>query len=339
MLSGRAGNVLNILVNEYIHTAAPVASEDIARLSPTRVSPATIRSTMSQLTDEGYISRPHISAGGVPSERGYRYYVESLEAPVELPDRMQRQILEYFYQVEPDVVTWSQRCAAILSRITTNMAIVTAPRAPSPRLKHAQLVHIQEFLALLVVVLQEARILRRLLHLEEAVSQDQLNQVVNKLNEYLGGLDYGEIETNPLELMPLEDRVKHEIVGMLHEAETDALLEHYVDGLRLLLNQPEFAQGHRARELVEMVEEKVLLESILAETPQSGSVAVYIGEENREEALRPFGVIMSRYGVPHRASGTICVIGPTRMSYAESISGVSYLSSLMSQLVSELHRQ
>jgi len=337
MLTERAGTVLNILVNEYIQTAAPVASEDIARLSPIKVSPATIRNAMSRLTDEGYISRPHISAGGVPSDRGYRYYVQSLETIPDLPHVLQQQILDYFSQVDPDIETWSQRCASILSRLTTNMAIVTVPRASAPRLQHIELVQIQEFLALLIIVLREARLVRRLLHLEEATSQDLLNQTANKLNEYLGGLDYAEIEATQLELTPLEERVKHDTGAKLREAETDAALEHYVDGLRLLLNQPEFAQGRHARELVEMVEERVLLEKVLAEAPESDNITVYIGGENREEALRPFGVILSRYGIPHRASGTICVIGPTRMGYAQAMSGVSYLSSVMGRLVLELH--
>lgn len=337
MISERAGSVLNILVNEYIQTAVPVASEEIARLSPTKVSAATIRNAMSQLTDEGYISRPHISAGGVPSDRGYRHYLQCLETPSELPDQLRRQILEQFYQVDSDVVAWSQRCAAILSRITANMAIVTVPRANAPRLQQVQLTYLQESLALLIIVLQEARLLRRLLHLEETTSQGLLNQTANKLNEYFAGLSWSEIEAQQLELAPLEERVKLDTVAMLREAETDAVLEHYVGGLRLLLNQPEFAQAQRAREVVEMVEERVLLESVLAEAPQSSDVAVYIGEENQEEALRPFGVILCRYGIPHRASGTICVIGPTRMGYAQAISGVSYLSSVMGQLVLELH--
>ena len=109
------------------------------------------------------------------------------------------------------------------------------------------------------------------------------------------------------------------------------------DGLRLLLNQPEFSQASRAKELVEMLEERVLLESVLSETPQEDDVAVYIGEENRNEALRPFGVILCQYGIPRQSSGTICVVGPTRMGYAQAISGVRYLSSYMGQLVLELH--
>ncbi len=337
MLSERAGNVLTILVNEYINTANPVASEDIARRSPVKISPATVRNAMSRLTEEGYISRPHVSAGAVPSDRGYRYYVESLKELPELPPVLQQQIHRHFEDTDPDVEEWSRKCAAILSRITTNMAIVTVPRARSPRIKHIQMVYLQDFLGLLIIVLQEARLLSRLFTLEEETSQDRLNQVANKLNDSFSDLTYAEIEVSRSELTPLEERIRTDTVLMLREDETYTSPLHHVDGLRWLLNQPEFSQGGRARELVEMLEEEVLLESLLLELPESGDIAVYIGDENREEPLRPFGVILGQYGIPHQASGTICVIGPTRMGYAEAISGVSFLSSFMSQLVLELH--
>lgn len=337
MLSERAGTVLNILVSEYINNAIPVASDEIARRSPVKVSAATVRSAMSQLAEEGYISRPHVSAGAVPSDRGYRHYVESWKEPPVLPAPVQREIFQQLDQADPNMEVWSQRCAAILSSLTTNLAIVTVPRAKSPRLKQIQLVFLGEFLALLIIVLQETRLLRRLLPLEEASSQESLNQVANKLNGSLSDLQYREIEANPLVLTPLEEKVKIETTHMLKEASSDTVPEHYVDGLRRLLNQPEFAQASRAKDLVEMVEERVLLEGILSEMPEMGDVAVYIGGENREASLRPFGVILCQYGMPHRAYGTICVIGPTRMGYAEAIGGVTFLSSFMSQLVQELH--
>ena len=333
MLSDRAKTVLNILVDQYVNTAAPVASEDIARLSSTKVSSATVRSTMSELTEEGYISRPHVSAGAVPSDRGYRCYVESLKELPELPSGLRQHVDQRLGQAKPQVDAWSQQCASILSRITANLAIVTVPRAAPPRLKHIHLVYIQEFLALLVIVLQEARLLRRLLPMEESVDQDLLDRAANKLNGHLGGLSHGEIESNHIELTPLEERVKQNSVALLQDAESNGSPEHHVDGLRLLLKQPEFSQGGRAEELVEMLEEKVLLVSVLSEAPEDGDLAVYIGGENQEQALRPFSVILCQYGIPSRVNGTICVVGPTRMGYAQAISGVRYLSSFMSQLV------
>ncbi len=342
MLTQRAGNVLNILVTEYINTASPVASEEIARLSPTKVSPATVRNAMSLLTEEGYISRPHVSAGAVPLDRGYRYHVETLDEVPPLPDSVQQQIHRHFEGTDADLAEWSRRCALVLSRITTNMAIVTVPQARSPRVRHIQLVYLDELSALVILVLQDARLLRRLLTVDEPTDQGALSRVANYLNDRVSGMTLSEIEGSEIEGVsgdygPLADRVRQSTLSLLREADTYSIPEHYVDGLRWLLNQPEMAQGSQARELVELLEEQVLLDSVLSEQPDSGDIAVFIGGENMEEPLRPFGVILCQYGIPHQASGTICVIGPTRMSYAGAISGVGYLSSLMSSLVLELY--
>ena len=342
MLTQRAGSVLNILVTEYINTANPVASEEIARLSPTKVSPATVRNAMSLLTDEGYISRPHVSAGAVPLDRGYRYHVETLEEVPPLPDSVQQQIHNQFDRADADLAELSRRCALVLSRITANMAIVTVPQARSPRVRHIQLVYLDELSVLVILVLQDARLLRRLLTVDEPTDQDSLSQAANYLNDRFSGLTLQEIEGAEIASVsgdygPLAERVRQSTLSLLREADAYSVPEHYVDGLRWLLNQPEMAQGSQARELVGLLEEQVLLDSVLSEQPDSGDIAVFIGGENMEEPLRPFGVILCQYGIPHQASGAICVIGPTRMNYAGAISGVGYLSSLMSGLVLELY--
>ena len=337
MFRPRTGTVLKVLVNEYINTATPVASEDIANRSPLRVSPATIRNEMAELEEEGYIIRPHISSGGIPSDKGYRFYVETLEDGVELPVRLQQHIRDQFAQVEWDLDAWVQQAATVLSRMADNMAIVTFPRAASSRLKYIQFVYLQEFLGLIIIVLQEARLRQHLMPLEEPTSQSELTEMANKLNDGLAGLTYSEMKAKPLELSPLEEMVKDDAISILKDIDTEAALEHYVDGLRLLLRQPEFAETRRAKEVVEILEERVLLRSVLSEVPDQGSMGVFIGEENQEEALRPFGVILSRYGIPDEASGTIGVIGPTRMEYPSIIGGVRFLSSFMSDLIMGVH--
>lgn len=172
--------------------------------------------------------------------------------------------------------------------------------------------------------------------MDEGVAQDDLDRSAIRLNDSLAGLSYGEIEANQLELTSLEERVKRDTSAMMRETETAGLQEHHMDGLRHLLNQPEFSQGEGIRELVELLEERVLLERVISEAPKEDDVAIYIGGENRQEALRSFGVILCRYGIPNHVGGTICVVGPTRMGYAEAIGSVRYLASVMSRLVVEL---
>ena len=336
MLSERAAAVLNVLVGEYFQSATPVASDDIARSFDHKISSATVRNTMAQLTEDGYISRPHVSSGGVPSDRGYRYYVESLPETPRLPTELRESVDRDLAQTEPAIGAWSKRCAAILSRLTENLAIVTAPRAHSPRFKRIQLVFLQESTALLVLVLEEARLLRRLLPFGKRVDQVQLDLAASRLNESLGGLNRSQMQSNHLELNSLEEQVKEGSVSLMREAETADAQEHYTDGLRLLLGQPEFSRGELARELVQLVEERVLLERVLSATPEnenSENPVVFIGSENRDEFLSPFGVIVCQYGVPHGVSGTICVIGPKRMEYVAAIGGVRHLTAFMSQMV------
>ena len=333
MLSERAATVLNVLVGEYLQSATPVASDDIARSLGKKISSATIRNTMAQLTENGYISRPHVSSGGVPLDRGYRYYVESLpETPqvsYELRERVDRDLAE----TEPDIGAWSKRCAAILSGLTENLAIVTAPRAQFPRLKRIQLVFLQESTALLILVLEEARLLRRILPFGNRVNQVQLDIAASRLNDTLGGLNRSQMQSNQLELNSLEEQVKEGSVSLMREAESANDHEHHTDGLRLLLSQPEFSRGELARQLVQLVEERVLLERVLDGVPETENPAVFIGSENRDEFLNPFGVILCQYGTPKGVNGTICVVGPKRMGYVAAIGGVRHLSAFMSQMV------
>ena len=335
MLSNRTSTILNLLVDEYVQTAVPVASDGIARSPRLRVSPATVRSAMSRLTEAGYISRPHISAGGVPSDLGYRHYVESIVEPASLPMRLKERVDRWLGEAEPDVEVWTRRCAAALSQLTANLAIVTQPRSRSPRLKRLQLVFLQESIALLVIVLGEARLLKRLLPLDDSVSQERLDRASQHLNKMFAGLNRQQIESRRLELDSLEQRVRIDSLDMMQEAEQSDLPEHHLEGLGRLLNQPEFAAGEQARQLVQAVEERVLLERVVDAARESGP-KVFIGSENQEESLRGFGVIVCRYGRPDGVGGAICVVGPTRMGYATAIAGTRHLAEMMGRMVQTL---
>ena len=335
MLNDRASTILNLVVDEYVQTATPVASDGIARSPALRVSSATVRSTMSQLTEEGYISRPHVSAGGVPSDLGYRHYVESLDKWPELPGRVRRRVDLTLGGVEPDAAGWARGCAAVLSQMTANLAIVTEPRSISPRLKRLHLVFLQESVALLVIVLDEMRVLKRLLSLAEPVTQQHLDQIAERLNCSLTGLDWVQIKSLALTLDPSEQKIVGATMDVMKESEAADLPEHHVEGLSRLLNQPEFAAGERARLLVQMIEERVMLERIIA-TNSECDPRVTIGAENPEESLRPFGVIVCRYGRPGGVGGAICVVGPTRMSYRAGIASIRYLAAFMNRMVQSL---
>jgi heat-inducible transcriptional repressor len=336
MLSPRAATILRALVSDYIETATPVASEGIVRKFGLKVSPATVRNEMARLEEEGYITRPHISAGGVPSYRGYRFYVETLPEPEEPPPEVKRQVRQRFIGAGRDLEAWTRLAASLLAQMAGNLALVTLPKAVRARLRHIELVYLQEFLALLIVILQEARLHQQLMPLKESVTQEELTRVSNKLNALFSGLTPMEIRAKQVELSPLEAEVRENALAIL-ERDEETTVDHYVDGLRLLLSQPEFSGGRRARDVVEMLEERALLKGIMAAGPQEEGVKVVIGEENEEEALKPFSVVLCHYGLPGETIGLMGVVGPTRMDYATTIGRVRFLSLFMSQLVASIH--
>ena len=338
-LTARREAVLKAIVGEYIATALPVPSETIVQKYKLDISPATVRNEMVVLEKEGYISRPHTSAGGVPLDRGYRYYVESLLETRELPAKERLLIQHLFHQVESHLEEWTKVAAAISSRMASNAALATIPKAPQCRFKHMELVALHEFVALLVLVLQEARLKQQLLALDAAYSQEQLWAAANHLNSTYGGLTSRQVAMLKVELSPLEKQVARTVTSVMQTEDKQEYEELYVDGLRHILRQPEFAREARWQALLAILEERSLAKALLPSLGDEEGVRVFIGDENRDEAIRDCSLVVSRYGVPGEISGVIGVLGPMRMRYDYTIATVSYISALMSELVAELRGQ
>jgi heat-inducible transcriptional repressor len=332
MLTRRREDILKIVVAEHISTGLPVSSDAVARKG-VRVSPATIRNEMVELEEEGYLSQPHTSAGRTPSDRGYRQYIESIMGDVRLSLVEQRLIRHQFHQVESEVEEWTRLAASILSRMVRNVAIVTLPKARESRLKHLELVSLQEFLALLVLVLREAKLRQHVLTLEEAATQEELSFAARRLTAACAGLTGDQISASDLEVSPLEEQVVRAAVQIMEAEEEEAFEEPYVDGLRHMLGRPEFASGSGLAAIVGLFEQKSLLKSLLPQVLTGEGMRVVIGSENKED----FSVVITRYGIPGEVGGAIGVLGPTRMEYHRAISTVGFLSAVMSELVSELY--
>lgn len=337
-MPNRLESVLKIIVGDYVATASPVASEVITRKHGLGVSPATIRNDMARLEAEGYIHRPHTSAGAVPTDRGYRYYVECRAGVGELPQSEQCLVRHLFHQVERELEQWGRLAAAMLAQIAGNIGLVTLPRAAKCRFKHLELVALHESLALLVLVLSGARLKQQLLILSEATSQAELSAIANKLNVAYADLSSQEISGLGLELSPLEQAVTRTLARMMGAEDTAEYEELYLEGLRHTLNQPEFAEKRdRGLRLMSLLEERSQLKEILPQGLGGGGVQVVIGGENRCQAMRDYSLVAAGYGVPGKEQGAMAVLGPTRMEYWRTIATVSYLSSLMSELVSTLY--
>ena len=336
MLTRRRQRILSIIVGEYISKGVPVSSEVVAKKG-LGVSPATIRNDMMGLEEEGYIMHPHTSAGRIPTDKGYRHYIESLMSYARLSPDEQFMIRHQFHQVERVVEEWTRLAAAILSSMVHNVALVTLPKPVEAKLKHLELISLQDLLVLLVLVLKEVKLRQQMLTLEETVSQEDLSESARKLTSAYDGLTASQILARDLKLSPSEEQVVKAIVQIMEAEEGEEFEEPYVDGLRHMLKQPEFASSARIAAIMEVFEQKSLLKSLLPRLLRGEGVQVVIGRENKENVMRDCSVIITKYGIPGEVGGALGVMGPTRMEYNRAIPTVSFLSKVMSELVSELY--
>jgi len=337
MLAPRSSKILNYIVRQYIERAAAVPSQDIADKADLGVSAATIRNEMAFLEREGYLLRPHTSAGCIPSDKGYRHYVASIEN-VRLPLEEQHLISHTFHQAEREVEAWVSLTATLLARLVQNVAVVSLPRSTDCNLKHVEFIAVHDTQALAVVVLDGARVKQKLINFSQPVSQPGLTVVSNKMNLDYNGLTAAQITAKKIEPpSPLEKQATDHLVEIMQAEDRQEYQEPYLEGWHFILNQPEFAQSDRMRSLMELVEGRALLKVIVPEDLGREGVQVIIGKENQNEAIQNCSVVISRYGLPEEATGTIAVVGPTRMPYIRTIPTVYYLSSVLTRLLAGLY--
>jgi heat-inducible transcriptional repressor len=337
-LSQRRGAILKVVVAEYIATGVPVASEAVARGYSLGIGPATIRNEMAYLEEQGYMGRPHPSAGGVPSDRGYRYYVGCLMSEEKISQRERRAIQQFFSQVEREPDEWARLAVSVLTQRVRSIAIATPPRATVCHFRRLELISLQELMVMLVLVLQEGRMKQRLIGLEQTASQGELVVMANKLNEAYRSRDHIGIHNRAVELhlSPIEERVTDVIVEVMKTEDNEGYERCYLDGWRYLVGNAGVIGSRRMLDLVEALEERSVLNRLLSASGDSEGIRITIGGENAELALQECSVILSNYGAGG-SRGTIGVIGPTRMPYNRAIPMVEYVSAVMSELVGSVY--
>jgi len=338
MLPARTGTILKSIVGQYIAKAIPVPSQSIAHKFGLEISPATVRNEMAHLEQEGYIIRSHPSAGSIPSDKGYRYYVESL-TEVTLSSAEQRLVSHLFHQVEREIEKWLSLAATLIAQLAKNVAVVTLPKPVDCNFKHLELVALQDSLALVILVLRGAKVKQQLITFDQVVSQPELTAIANKLNAAYSGLTSRQISAKDIDLSLIGEQITDYLLKIMQAEDEQEYEEPYLDGLHFMLNQPEFAHSRQMLNLMELVEQRNLLKTITPKGLDSHRVQVVIGKENKVEAFHNYSVVISKYGIPEEAAGTIGVVGPTRMPYAHTISTVGYLSSVLSVLVAGLYER
>ncbi len=333
-LSARRQIVLGLVVREYIARGTPVGSRAVLDLYDLGISPATVRNEMAVLEELGYLTHPHTSAGRMPTEEGYRYFVEHLLGDTMLPSEDRLQISHQFGQARAELDQWVQLAVAVLAHTVRNVALATPPKAPSSRLKRVELIEIRDGIVLMVLVTQEGSVKQQMLNLP--VTADELQRLSNELNEHLAGRTSEQISGQTTAWSPLARDIV-ELIGSVMSRLDMPANEIYREGLSHALTEPEFAEGDMIRRVVEIIETRPLLETILTETRATDGVQVIIGGEGRWRELNNISLVLSRYGVDEGASGVLGVLGPLRMPYGRTISAVRYVSTLMSELLREFY--
>jgi heat-inducible transcriptional repressor len=336
MLNPRSETILSSIIRQYIERAMPVSSAAVIAECGLDVCSATARNEMMRLEEEGYILKPHHSAGSIPSDKGYRYYVESIKH-AQLPVTEQALINHLFHQVEKEMENWLSLAAGLVSQRVHNVAVVTQPKQTSGKYHHLELVTLQDNLALAVLIMRGARVRQQLVSFDAPVGQFELQVISGHLNEQFDGQTRSQIEKTALILSETEKKVHSAIIKMMQADDEQSNEEPYLDGLNYLLEQPEFVKSQRAHSLMDLVEKRQLGKMLGQEELEDKEIKVYIGQENREESIRDYSVVLGSYGLPNEARGTLGVIGPTRMNYEKTIAAVRYLSLVMSALVAELY--
>jgi heat-inducible transcriptional repressor len=332
-LTERRAQLLSLIIGEYVDTAMPVGSDAIVRRFDLPFSSATIRNEMARLEEEGYITHPHTSAGRVPADKGYRYYVEALMPERDLPGEVKQTIRHQFHQAGREEDEWVHLSAAVLARAVENAAVVTLPRTPESQLKRLELVGIQDGAALLVLVLQQARVKQQVLIFPEPMDQDQLTAIANHLNAAFRGHTADEIRGSQAQLTQMEWHVANAIREIMSASDRGGYDEAYLEGVRNVLQKPEFGTSDKMLNLLEVLEQRNLTKLIPFREISADGVTVMIGAENEEDAMHEYSVVVSPYGVPGGISGAMAVVGPTRMRYSQTISTVRFIAGLMSEML------
>ncbi len=337
----RQGEILAVLVREYIASATPVGSTTLRDLGALRFSPATIRNELAALEDLGLVSQPHTSAGRVPSVAGYRYFVERLMQAVELPAPEQRMIHHQFHQLRLELDQWMELTAAVLAHTVRAASLVTPPRASSSLFRHVELISVSDGMFLMVLVLQDGSIHQEMLTTRDPLAQGELSSLCNKLNDLCHDLSESDIDrlrSPELEqLAGWQRQVIARIVGLMRLVDEEAVSRIYSDGLINVLEQPEFVEADKFRHIVEAMEHGALLRSILASMLKANGVQVIIGGESDYPGFDDVSLVLSPYGIRGQASGVLGVMGPTRLPYSRAISTVRYVAQVLDSMVTDLY--
>ena len=338
-LNEREKTILRSIVQQFILTASPVGSRNITKKFNVGVSPATVRNIMSDLEESGFINHPHTSAGRIPTDKGYRYYVDTLMEIQKLKNS-DKGIIDKSLENNLETDEILKIASKLLSSITKQIACVTYPKLDNGILYKIQLVPLSSIRLLVVVSIQSGLVKTMTLEFESEVENDKLEKVEALLNERLSGLTFQEIrKTFKERFFDIGDTEKPIIrlfIDSVDKIFKDQILEEklVITGATNVIQQPEFDDPGKFQSVIELIEDKDIIIHIMdkKKSESTNSVLISIGHENEDEKFKEYSLITKEYTFGE-TSGTVGIIGPKRMEYSKVVAIVSYLGDMLSEVL------
>jgi len=335
-LDERKIKILNSIIQTYLITGEPVGSRTISKYTDLNLSSATIRNEMSDLEDLGYIIQPHTSAGRIPSDKGYRFYVDNLmKEKIAEVDEMKDILIEKADKLDHLL----KHVAKLLATNTNYATMISAPQYKRNKLKFIQLSRVEDNQLLVVVMLDGNMIKNRLIEVDERVSEDEVAKLNILINTFLQGLNLQEINMELIQRMKVQAEGYGQIIGHIIDAiavviQEEDDLEIYTSGTTNLLKYPELGDREKASELLYTMEEKKALTELIVDQQDSDEenknpIQIYIGSESPVSTMKDCSIVTATYELEEGVQGTIGIIGPKRMDYKKVVGN---LQTMMNQL-------
>lgn len=343
MLDDRKIKVLHAIINSYIVSAEPIGSRTISKEYDLGVSSATIRNEMSDLEELGYLNKPYTSAGRVPSDKAYRLYVNQLlkAEKAKMDTVKKRDIKRALANEAREIDQLIQNSAKILSAITSYTALALSPQSKKSKLKHIQLIPIEEREILLVLVSDSGVVKNTIFRIDQKVSESHLNIISNFLNDKLKGLtieEMGKEMDNGVfkEMYEYKETINNIIPIIAKSLDSSDDVEVYADGVTRIFDFPEYKDLDKAKSFISFMEDKELLVEVLLRNSPNNGIEITIGDENIYAPLKECSLITTTYKLGDMTIGRIGVIGPTRMDYFRVINAMKMFSANLTEILDML---
>ncbi len=341
-LTDRDRKVLQAIITDYIQTAQPVGSRIVSKKYKMELSPATIRNVMVDLEEMGFLTQPHTSAGRVPTDKAYRFYVDAILNMRRLnPEEKEHIEKGLLLKEDPDISEVMKRASHLLSLLSRQMGVVLAPRFGSKIFRHIEFIKLRDRRILVILVSQTGEVQNKLIEADEEMIQDELDKYSKYLTEIMGGLNLAQAKLRIVEEMKKEkvlfDKLMYGALQLSQKAlEDEGEGDLFIEGKTNIMQSPEFADMEKMRILLQAFEEKTKIVKLLDKALSTHGIQIFIGAENDLNEMVNCSIVAAPYSREKYTLGMLGVIGPTRMDYSNIIPIVDYTARLVGKILENI---